>query len=283
METLDQLCLTKILVGLYPRDVIKMLFLNKHFYNRIHQKHIFRLLIDAQYPGHIYTDDPIRQYLNIYKEVQVHYQLSGNKATQISEIKEGTSLDRYMRDVYYYRSKENTLHSNKLISEYPISTISISGSPILDIANAVMLVEYIYSGRETNTLIFKDKDELMNYIKTSSSFLCYERMIELMKEYTYNYLSHSLCQKIESLRKMKQSTLEAETLYTERLNRFNNSSLEDMLLLPEFIEQSLVCGIPENLSPLTSERWYNFVNTNQFFYLDRNGDHYFYFIKTLSF
>lgn len=283
METLDQLCLTKILVGLYPRDVIKMLFLNKHFYNRIHQKHIFRLLIDAHYPGHIYTDNPIQQYLNIYKKIKVHYQISDNKAIKISEIKEECSLDAYMRDVYYRREKENTLHANKIISEYPISTISFYGSPIIDMVNAVVLVKYIYSDKETKTLIFKDKDELMKYIKTSSSFLCYERMIELIKEYTYNYLDYSHRQKIENLRKRKESALEAETLYTERLNTFDNSSLEDMLLLPEFIEQLLVCGLPENLFPLTSERWYNFVNTNQFFYLDRNGDHYFYFIKTLSF
>ena len=280
METLDQLPLTKILINLQPRYVVRMLFLNKHFYQKLYQKHIFRILIDVQYPGYVYTDNPILQYVNIYQRVKTYYQIINNQAILNKTAEDNCSLNKYMRETYIRKQKENTLHPSKPVS-YPISEMSIYGNPVIDNSEMIMLVQYVYSEKDTETLLFKNKNEFMNYIKTSHMYLNYERIIELIKEYTYNRLEQ-LCRINSDHLKNKEKT-EIENLYEERLKIFDNSSHEDMILLPEFIESFSVCGLPENISPLTSESWYNFVETNNSFYLDRNGDHYFYFIKTLSF
>ena len=286
MESLDQLPLTKILINLRPRYVLRMLFLNKHFYQKLYQKHIFRILIDAQYPGYVYTDNPIQQYVNIYKRVKTYYQIINNQATQTNKTEENDCpLNKYMRERYYCEPKKNTLYPSELFSTksgYPISEISIYGNPVTDMSDMIMLVQYIYREKDTETLLFKNKNELMNYIKTSHMYLRYERIIELIKEYMYNRLDH--LRRINSDRLKSAEKIQCENLYKERSKIFKNSSHEDMILLPEFIKESFnVCGLPENISPLTSESWYNFVETNNSFYLDRNGDHYFYFIKTLSF
>ena len=281
METLDQLPLTKILINLQPRYVVRMLFLNKHFYQKLYQKHIFRILIDVQYPGYVYTDNPILQYVNIYQRVKTYYQIINNQAILNKTAEDNCPLNKYMQETYIRKQKENTLHPSKPVS-YPISEMSIYGNPVINNSEMIMLVQYVYGSEDTETLLFENKNELMNYIKTSYMYLNYERIIELIKEYMYNRLEQLYRVKSNHLKSGMEKT-EIENLYKERLKIFDNSSHDDMILLPEFIESFSVCGLPENISPLTSESWYNFVETNNSFYLDRNGDHYFYFIKTLSF
>jgi hypothetical protein len=249
---LDRSILTRILTYLYNADIMKIVFIDRWFYGMLYNNETFKVIIDRQFPGHVCTENHIKQYNSIINKHFTTYDLLCNKATMTTSSN-GPSISSFIMS---FREKNKNYSDIFQMTDYPVNIFRIRGNPVEIGENDILL-----SSNETEySLLFKTRSDLINYIDSiqdnaHNCILRYEVIVGVINEY------------IQGSRTIKEY----------------NRSIKDIINDPFFDEAKKDFGIIDDISPFTKENWYNYIKGTNKFYLDRDGDHYFYYILDVEF